>query len=159
MSGCPEQQGRPAVQWGWEIFGSRGHQGRGCQGGSQRLLMETLVLRENQEGIRIRRTNNPGDYAKHLPRVLERVFLQTICAQCDDGQAQPETVTRSSDRCRSSHVRRSSNLRGSGDRCTSSKVQGSGDWCASGDVRGSGDLCMSRGCARKRRPMQEQRCA
>jgi hypothetical protein len=44
-------------------------------------LMETLVLRENQEGVRIRRS--PGDYAKHLPWDLERVFLQTLqrCAR------------------------------------------------------------------------------
>jgi hypothetical protein len=49
-------------------------------------LMETLVLRENQEGIRIRRS--PGDYAKHLPWVLERVFLQTLCGLGNDEQGQ-----------------------------------------------------------------------
>jgi hypothetical protein len=138
-------------------LGPEGTKGEAAKVDPRDCLMETLVLRENQEGIRIRRTNNPCDHAKHLPR--------TICGRCDDGQAQRETVTRSSDRCRSSNVRRSSNLRGSGDvcgsgdRCASSKVRGSGDWCASGDVRGSGDLCVSGGCARKRRPMQEQRCA
>jgi hypothetical protein len=47
-------------------------------------LMETLVLRENQEGIRIRRS--PGDYAKHLPWVLKRVFLQTLCGPCSGEQ-------------------------------------------------------------------------
>jgi hypothetical protein len=40
-------------------------------------LMATLFLRENQEEIRIRRS--PGNYAKHIPQVLECVFLQTSC--------------------------------------------------------------------------------
>ncbi len=48
------------------------------------FLMETMVLRENQEGIRIRRS--PGDYAEHLPWVLERVFLQTLCGPGNDEQ-------------------------------------------------------------------------
>jgi hypothetical protein len=72
-------------------------------------LMETLALRENQEGIRIRRS--PGDYAEHLPWVLERVFLQTLCGPGNDEQG----------RCASSDVR------GSGGRCVSSGVRQSGD--------------------------------
>jgi hypothetical protein len=109
-------------------------------------LMETLVLQENQEGISIRRRrNNPGNYAKHLPEVLKRFFLQTICGWCDDGQAQPETVTRSGDQCGSSDVRKSGDrsgsgdVRRSGDRCAGSNVRGSGNRCVSGDVGGSGD--------------------
>jgi hypothetical protein len=47
-------------------------------------LIETLVLRENQEGIRIRRS--PGGYTEHLPWVLERVFLQTLCGPGNDEQ-------------------------------------------------------------------------
>ncbi len=47
-------------------------------------LMETLALREIQEGIRIRRS--PGNYAKHLPWVLERFFLQTLCGPGNDEQ-------------------------------------------------------------------------
>jgi hypothetical protein len=83
-------------------------------------LMETLVLRENQEGIRIRRS--PGNYAKHLPRVLECVFLQTLCGLHDDGQAQPDSVTSNS------------NMRENGDQCVSSDVLGSGSQCVSSDV-------------------------
>ncbi len=47
-------------------------------------LMEILALRENQEGIRIRRS--PDNYAEHLPWVLERVFLQTLCGPANDEQ-------------------------------------------------------------------------
>jgi hypothetical protein len=53
-------------------------------------LMETLVLRENQEGIRIRRS--PGDYAEHLPWVLEHVFLQTLCGPGNDEQGRCPTA-------------------------------------------------------------------
>jgi hypothetical protein len=100
-------------------------------------LMETLVLRENQEGIRIRRS--PGDYAKHLPWVLERVFLQTLCGPVNDEQG----------RCASSDVR------GNGGRCVSGDAPGSRDQymrgnapgdrsrCASSNVRGNGGRCVS----------------
>ena len=47
-------------------------------------LVETLTLKENQEGIRIRRS--PGDFVEHLPGVLERVFLQTLCGPGNDEQ-------------------------------------------------------------------------
>jgi hypothetical protein len=71
--------------------------------------MEILVLRENQEGIRIRRS--PGNYAEHLPWVLEYVFLQTLCGSCNHKQG----------------------------RCPSSDVQGNGGRCISSGVRQSGD--------------------
>jgi hypothetical protein len=99
---------------------------------SSNCLMETLVLRENQEEIRIRRS--PGDYAKHLPWVLERVFLQTLCGPCNGKQG----------RCASSDVR------GNSSRCVNGDVPGSRDKymrgnacgdrsrCASSDVRGNG---------------------
>ncbi len=70
-------------------------------------LMKTLVLRENQEGVRIRRS--PGDYTKHLPWVLGRVFPQTLCGPSDDKQG----------------------------RCASSDVQGNGGRCVSGNAPGS----------------------
>jgi hypothetical protein len=47
-------------------------------------LMETLALREIQEGIRIR--GSPGDYVEHLPWVLKRVFLRTLCGPGNDEQ-------------------------------------------------------------------------
>jgi hypothetical protein len=93
-------------------------------------LMETLFLRENQEGVRIRRS--PGDYAKHLPWALERVFLQTLCGPCNGEQG----------------------------RCVSSDVRGNGGRCMSGDVPGSRDQCVSSVSvsAWKSRPMREKRC-
>ncbi len=72
-------------------------------------LMKTLVLRENQEGVRIRRS--PGDYTKHLPWVLGRVFQQTLCGPSDDKQGP----------------------------CASSDVQGDGGQCVSSSARQSGD--------------------
>jgi hypothetical protein len=72
-------------------------------------LMEILALRENQEGIRIRR--NPGDYVELLPWVLKRIFLQTLCRPGNDEQG----------RCASSEVRES------GGRSVSSGVRQSGD--------------------------------
>jgi hypothetical protein len=72
-------------------------------------LMKTLVLRENQEGVRIRRS--PGDYTKHLPWVLGRVFPQTLCGPSNNERG----------RCASSNVRRDSG------RCVSSGVRQSGD--------------------------------
>ncbi len=99
----------------------------------RQLPDETLVHRENQEGIRIRRS--PGDYAKHLPWVLERVFLQTLCGPGNDEQG----------RCASSDVRGNSGRRvsgsepGSRDQCVRSKARGDRGRCASSDVPGSGD--------------------
>ncbi len=49
-------------------------------------LMEILTLKENQEGIRIRRS--PGDYVEHLPWVLKRVFPWTLCGPGNDEQGQ-----------------------------------------------------------------------
>ncbi len=72
-------------------------------------LMEILAFRENQEGIRIRRS--PCDYVEHLPWVLERVFPRTLCGPGNDEQG----------RCASSGVR------GSDGRCVSSGVRQSGD--------------------------------
>jgi hypothetical protein len=72
-------------------------------------LMKTLVQRENQEGVRIRRS--PGDYTKHLPWVLGRVFPQTLCGPSNNEQG----------RCASSDVR------GDSGRCVSSGVRQSGD--------------------------------
>jgi hypothetical protein len=72
-------------------------------------LMEILTLKENQEGIRIRRS--PGDYVEHLPRVLKRVFPRTLCRPVNDEQGG----------------------------CASSKVRGSDGQCASSGVRQSGD--------------------
>jgi hypothetical protein len=46
--------------------------------------MEILTLKENQEGIRIRRS--PGDYVEHLPWVLKRVFPRTLCRPVNDEQ-------------------------------------------------------------------------
>jgi hypothetical protein len=71
-------------------------------------LMKTLVLRENQERVRIRRS--PGDYTKHLPWVLGRVFQQTLCGLSDDeqGRCASSDVRGDSGRCVSSGVRQSS---------------------------------------------------
>jgi hypothetical protein len=85
-------------------------------------LMETPVLRENEEGIRIIR-RSPGDYAKHLPWVLECVFLQTSCGSHNDEQG----------RCVSSDAQENSNQRESSD------VRGNGSRCMSGDLPGSRD--------------------
>jgi hypothetical protein len=57
--------------------------------------MKTLVLRENQEGVRIR--TSPGDYTKHLPWVLGLVFPQTLCGPSNNEQG----------RCASCNVRQS----------------------------------------------------
>jgi hypothetical protein len=70
-------------------------------------LMETLVLRENQEGVRIRRS--PGDYNKHLPWVLKHVFLQ--CGPSNDEQGRGA----------------SSDVQGNGGRCVSGNAPGSWD--------------------------------
>jgi hypothetical protein len=72
-------------------------------------LMEILTLREDQEGIRIRRS--PGDYVEHLPWVLKRVFPRTLCGPGNDEQG----------RCACSGVR------GSDGRCVSSGVRQNGD--------------------------------
>jgi hypothetical protein len=88
-------------------------------------LMETLVLRENQEGIRIRRS--PGDCAKHLPWVLERVFLQTSCGPCSGEQG----------RCASSDVR------GNSGRCVSGNAPGSRDQYVRGNAGGDRSRCAS----------------
>jgi hypothetical protein len=108
-------------------------------------LMETLVLRENQEGIRIRRS--PGDNTKHLPWVLERVILQTLCGPSNDeqGQCASSNVRGNGGRCvsgnapgsRDQYVR--GNARGDCSRCASSKVQGDGGRCVSSGVRQSSD--------------------
>ncbi len=73
------------------------------------LGMEILTLKENQEGIRIRRS--PGDFVEHLPRVLKKVFPQTLCRPVNDEQGG----------------------------CASSKVRGSDGRCASSGVLQSGD--------------------
>jgi hypothetical protein len=72
-------------------------------------LMKTLVQRENQEGVRIRRS--PGNCTKHPPRVLGRVFPQTLCGPSNNEQG----------RCASSDVR------GDSGRRVSSGVRQSGD--------------------------------
>ncbi len=74
-------------------------------------LMETLVLRENQEGVRIRRS--PGDYTKHLPWVLGCVFPQTLCGPSNDEQGR--------------HA--SSDVWGNSGRCVSGNAPGSRDQC------------------------------
>jgi hypothetical protein len=107
--------------------------------------MKTLVLRENQEGVRIRRS--PGDYTKHLPWVLGRAFPQTLCRLSDDeqGRCTSSDVQGNGGRCvsgnapgsRNQYVR--SNARGDCSRGASSKVQGDGGRCVSSGVRQSGD--------------------
>ncbi len=59
-------------------------------------LMEILALRENQEGIRIRRS--PGDYVEHLPWVLKRSFRgpcvdRAMTSKVDAQAAECEEVT------------------------------------------------------------------
>jgi hypothetical protein len=72
-------------------------------------LMEILALKENQEGIRIRRS--PGDYVEHLSWVLKCVFPRALCGPVNDEQGG----------------------------CASSKVRGSNGRCVSSGVRQSGD--------------------
>jgi hypothetical protein len=108
-------------------------------------LMKTLDLRENQEGLRIRRS--PGDYTKHLPWVLGRVFPQTFCGPSDDeqGRCASSNVQGNGGRCVSGNAPGSQNqyvrgnARGDCSRCASSKVQGDGGRCVSSGVRQSGD--------------------
>jgi hypothetical protein len=72
-------------------------------------LMEILALKENQEGIRIRRS--PGNYVEHLPWVLKCVFPRTLCGPVNDEQGG----------------------------CASSKVRGGDGRCMSSGVRQGGD--------------------
>jgi hypothetical protein len=74
-------------------------------------LMETPVLRENQKGIRNRRTTNQSDFAQQCPRALEYVFLSTLCGPRYNRQAQPESVSMSSDVRGSCDQRVSSDVR------------------------------------------------
>jgi hypothetical protein len=84
-------------------------------------LMETLVLRENQEGVRIRRTmpsTFPGSW---------NVFLQTLCGPCNSEQGR--------------HA--SSDVRGNCGRCVNGDMPGSRDQCGPSDAPGDRGGCPS----------------